>query len=171
MEAILKLIRNRLARRLKRRTFLVKRLMLLSARALKRRYAKEKRRRRYANSDSYSDSSEEIHTINALENSVKSYLHSLSLKRQKTQNHCAEVVGCASLGHDSPKVMRKLVDTGSTSTIILRRFCDPQFTSRFKGKPLKWRTLGGVFSTQRKALMKFQLPEFSTKSNSMEVSC
>ncbi|MGH7974673.1 MAG: hypothetical protein ACREBR_04040, partial [bacterium] len=130
-------------------------------RALKK--GNRKKRRRRANSDSDSESSEESHVVNTIEKKVKSYLHSRSRKRHKKHSHSAEVVGYVSLEHGSSKVMRILVDSGSTSTIILIRFCDPNLTSKYKETPLNWRTLGGVFTTRRKALVKFRLPEFSTK--------
>jgi RNase H-like domain found in reverse transcriptase/Reverse transcriptase (RNA-dependent DNA polymerase)/Integrase zinc binding domain len=81
-------------------------------------------------------------------------------KKQKTSHLSTEVVGqfCDSRGNIFP--MRVLFDTGSTSTIVLRKFAKnilPQAT-----KTVQWNTMGGQFNTTRKAPINLKLPEFST---------
>ena len=45
--------------------------------------------------------------------------------------------------------------------MLLRKHVEPGRISKYKGNPVKWTTLGGVYTTKRKALMEFRLPEFS----------
>jgi hypothetical protein len=56
--------------------------------------------------------------------------------------------------------MRALLDTGTTSTIILREFVG-KGRSRTK-KRTKWKTVGGTFTTKYKSLLDFKFPELST---------
>ena len=51
--------------------------------------------------------------------------------------------------------------TGTTAYTLLKEFVEKNL-SRCKGKPTKWKTLGGNFLTKRKALVNFKLPEIST---------
>ena len=53
------------------------------------------------------------------------------------------------------------MDTGTSSTIILREFVQ-KYTQKYHTKVTKWITLGGKFQTKRKAQIQFKLPEFST---------
>ena len=56
--------------------------------------------------------------------------------------------------------IRILLDSGTSSTILLRPFVNK--LSKHLGPPIKWKTMGGSFITQRKALIELTLPEFST---------
>ena len=55
-----------------------------------------------------------------------------------------------------------LLDTGTSATIILRKFVARGKAKGYKGHATRWNTMGGMFMTKRKALLEFTLPEFST---------
>ena len=57
--------------------------------------------------------------------------------------------------------IRALLDTGTTSSIVLREFVKKGRAKSYKGKRTSWSTLGGTFSTNRKALLDFSFPEKS----------
>ena len=55
-----------------------------------------------------------------------------------------------------------LLDTGTSATLILRKFVARGKAKGYKGHATNWNTMGGTFTTKRKALLEFKLPEFST---------
>jgi hypothetical protein len=55
-----------------------------------------------------------------------------------------------------------LLDTGTTSTIILREFLVKGIARTNKKKRTKWKTLGGTFTTNYETLLDFKFPEIST---------
>ena len=61
--------------------------------------------------------------------------------------------------------IRALLDTGTTQSIILRDFVRKGRAQSYKGKKTVWRTLGGEFTTNRKALIDFSFPELSDQRN------
>ena len=67
-------------------------------------------------------------------------------------------------------LLRTLLDSGTSATMLLRKHAEPGRISKYKGNPLKWTTLGGVYTTKRKALMQFCLPQFSL-NKSVTRSC
>ena len=86
--------------------------------------------------------------------------------RIKTTHHSTEVLGEVVNTEGQPQAIRVLLDTGTSSTLILRRYVG-RHISTFKTKPVSWSTMGGQFITRRKALVNFKLPEFS---NSKEIN-
>jgi hypothetical protein len=58
--------------------------------------------------------------------------------------------------------MRALLDTGTTSTIILRKFVGKGRARTNTKKRAKWKTLGGTFTTNYESLLDFKFPEIST---------
>jgi hypothetical protein len=58
--------------------------------------------------------------------------------------------------------MRVLLDTGTTSTIILREFVGKGRARTNTKKITKWKTLGGTFTTNYESLLDFKFPELST---------
>jgi hypothetical protein len=58
--------------------------------------------------------------------------------------------------------MRALLDTGTTSTIILREFAGKGRARTNTKKRTKWKTLGGPFTTNYESLLDFKFPEIST---------
>ena len=57
------------------------------------------------------------------------------------------------------KPIRVLLDSGTSSTILLKEHIDK--TSTYKKETTKWKTMGGTFFTKKKAQVTFKLPEFS----------
>ena len=55
--------------------------------------------------------------------------------------------------------IRCLLDSGTTSTIVLKKFSSKKL--RRESNPTKWRTMGGSFVTHHKCEIEFKLPEFS----------
>jgi hypothetical protein len=58
--------------------------------------------------------------------------------------------------------MRALLDTGTTSTIILREFVGKGGARTNTKKRTKCKTLGGTFTTNYESLLDFKFPELST---------
>jgi hypothetical protein len=58
--------------------------------------------------------------------------------------------------------MRALLNTGTTSTIILREFVGKGRAHTNTKKRTKWKTLGGSFTTNYESLLDFKFPEIST---------
>jgi hypothetical protein len=58
--------------------------------------------------------------------------------------------------------IRALLDTGTTSTIILREFVGKCRARTNTKKITKWKTLGGTFTTYYESLLDFKFPEIST---------
>jgi hypothetical protein len=58
--------------------------------------------------------------------------------------------------------MRTLLDTGTTSTIILREFVGKFRAHTNTKKRTKWKALGGTFTTNYESLFDFKFPEIST---------
>ena len=81
-------------------------------------------------------------------------------KKPKIDHMSTEVVGQMVDVRDEILPVRVLLDTGSTSTIVLRKFAkalDPPTKNH-----VKWSTMGGQFCTRRTASIKLKLPEFTT---------
>jgi len=81
-------------------------------------------------------------------------------KKPKMDHMSTEVVGQMVDVRGEILPVRVLLDTGSTSTIVLGKFAktlDPP-----TGNPVQWSTMGGKFATTRTASIKIKLPEFST---------
>jgi hypothetical protein len=83
------------------------------------------------------------------------------VKRQKNSHPTTEVLGEMTDRHGRLRPVRILLDSGTTSTIVLREFIQNDHISSYKHKATLWGTLGGVFQTKRKALFQLKLPEFS----------
>jgi len=63
--------------------------------------------------------------------------------------------------------IRALLDTGTSATIILRKYVEPGCADGYKGKPVAWSTLGGKFETRWRALIDFAFPELDTQKKSI----
>ena len=83
-----------------------------------------------------------------------------SAKRQKLTQRTTEVIAEITDRHGLRRVLRILLDTGTSATIILAKFTAPNSTSTKLVRPTTWTTMGGNFITRRKSLIKFTLPEF-----------
>ena len=84
-------------------------------------------------------------------------------KKQRTGKYTGEVV-VEILDRDGNLVpIRALLDTGTSSSILLRDYVRKGRASSYKGKPIKWQTMGGNFVTKRRCLVDFKFPELSTQ--------
>lgn len=81
-----------------------------------------------------------------------------SQKRSKVQ---PELIVEVTDAEGQKRPIRALLDTGTTATILLRKFVAPGRANGYKKKPTQWWTMGGVFTTRRKALIDFKLPDFN----------
>jgi hypothetical protein len=50
-------------------------------------------------------------------------------------------------------------DSGTSATIVLKKYVKTKLKTTEKAT--KWKTMGGMFKTQKKATIAFKLPEFS----------
>ena len=121
------------------------------------------------------DSDEEDEELNAAvreavldsdENSdADEYAYPLSLnrpaKKSKPSHYTGEILVEIEDRNGTLVPIRALLDTGTTSTIVLRQFVRKGRAKGYKGKRTVWNTLGGQFSTNRKALVEFKFPELS----------
>lgn len=74
--------------------------------------------------------------------------------------------------HGETVPIRALLDTGTSSTMILRNFVAKGRAKSHKGQRITWKTLGGVFSTRRKALLDlfFSRTKYPKESH-VDLSC
>jgi hypothetical protein len=82
-------------------------------------------------------------------------------QKPKSNHKTAEIVVEVRFKDGSVHLLRTLLDSGTSATMLLRKHVEPGRISKYKGNPVKWTTLGGVYTTKQKALMEFRLPEFS----------
>ena len=80
-------------------------------------------------------------------------------KKQKSEHYSAEIIVEIVNRHGETVPIRALLDTGTSSTIVLRDFVKQGRAKSYKGKHTTWSTMGGQFSTNRKALLDFTFPE------------
>jgi hypothetical protein len=82
-------------------------------------------------------------------------------KKRKENHKTTEVVGKV-IGTGKPGIVRILLDTGASATIILKDAIRGLTGPALKTTPTKWHTMGGEFVTKLQREIKFKLPEFST---------
>jgi hypothetical protein len=85
-------------------------------------------------------------------------LHPPPTKKHKTIHYTAEIIVEVRDRHDNIVPIRALLDTGTTSSIILREFVRKGRAKSYKGQTTTWSTYGGTFSTNRKALIDLNSP-------------
>ena len=54
--------------------------------------------------------------------------------------------------------VRGLLDTGTSSSIVLRQFVRKERAESYQGKRTEWATLGGKFTTIHYVLINFKFP-------------
>ena len=82
-------------------------------------------------------------------------------KKAKVGHYTAEIV-VEILDRNGKLVpIRCLLDTGTTSSILLRDFVKKGRASGYSGKKTLWKTMGGNFTTKKKALVDFKFPELN----------
>jgi hypothetical protein len=111
------------------------------------------------------ESSEEEFESYMLSNSVLNLYPFFSTqppkKKQKLSHYSAEIVVEIQDRNGENVPIRALLDTGTSSTLLLRDFVAKGRAKGFEHQPTKWATLGGNFVTNRKALVEFKFPELS----------
>ena len=83
-------------------------------------------------------------------------------KKNKVEHYTAEIIVEIKDRDNNVVPIRALLDTGTTSSIVLRQFVQKGRAKSFKGKRTNWNTMGGIFTTNRKALIDFTFPELSS---------
>jgi len=72
------------------------------------------------------------------------------------------IVELRSPSNEEIYVLRTLLDTGTSRSIILKHFVSPNSIISDGKIATKWTTMGGKFTTTKVANLRFTLPEFST---------
>ena len=85
-------------------------------------------------------------------------------KKSKLTHYTAEVVLELKDRYGNLRPVRALLDTGTSSSIVLREFVPDGQISRFKSTRTTWKTMGGSFETRRKGQVKFKFPELDTNT-------
>jgi hypothetical protein len=86
-------------------------------------------------------------------------------KRRKVEHYSAEIIVEIVDSKNNLVPIRALLDTGTSETILLKRFLSPNSPKGYKGAPVTWKTLGGNFTTHRRAKIQFAFPELSDKKS------
>jgi hypothetical protein len=82
-------------------------------------------------------------------------------KRRKVEHYSAEIIVEIVDLKNNLVPIRALLDTGTSETILLKHFLSPNSPKGYKGAPVTWKTLGGNFTTHRRAKIQFAFPELS----------
>jgi hypothetical protein len=83
-------------------------------------------------------------------------------KKVKSKHYTSEVIVEIENREGEIVPIRALLDTGTSSTLLLRDFVKKGRASSYKGKQVTWKTMGGNFNTQRRALVDFKFPELDS---------
>jgi hypothetical protein len=86
-------------------------------------------------------------------------LVALKPKHTKIVIPTTEVIGETTVS-GSKKPLRILIYTGSSSSIILKKFINKSLLVKNSRTTTEWTTLGGKFHTKKQCTVKFKLPEF-----------
>jgi hypothetical protein len=76
-------------------------------------------------------------------------------KKHKTGHYTAEIIIEIKYRNDKIAPIRALLDTGTSSSIVLREFVRKGRAKSYKGQVTTWSTYGRPFQTKRKALIDF----------------
>ena len=82
-------------------------------------------------------------------------------KKHKKTHYTAEIIVEIVDRHGDTVPFRALLDTGTSDTILLRRYVKKGRAKGYKGKTTVWNTMGGKFETKQKALVDFKFPELN----------
>lgn len=113
----------------------------------------ENKKRRIANNDNSAYESDYSVSYFNCYNIVRAH------KRVKRAHGATELVAQVRDRYNEVVPLRVLLDSGTSASIVLEKFVRPSDVQRTKA--VRWKTMGGTFLTQKKAIMKFKLPEFS----------
>ena len=106
----------------------------------------------------------QLQNSNNSSDSDSSYIvsHLNKNKRQRTSQPTCEILVEIKDRNADVQVLRCLLDTGTTSSIILREFVNTKKAKMTNVKQTRWKTLGGNFTTNKKANIPFKMPEFTS---------
>jgi hypothetical protein len=83
-------------------------------------------------------------------------------KRSKHDHYTAEIIVEVTNRDGQLVPINALLDTGTSSTIVLRHFVKKNAVTSEPHRLQEWHTLGGKFYTKREALIDFRFPELDT---------
>ena len=89
--------------------------------------------------------------------------HRKPTKREKVSHYSAEIMVEVRDGQGGVEPIRALVDTGTTSSLVHRKFVPKGQLSSYKGRKTTWGTMGGQFQTKRKGILDFMFPELDQR--------
>jgi hypothetical protein len=152
-------------------------LMAIYNKTKTKRGGKKPNKRRVVDDDDSSLSSEDSldHVLNVISgnddsDSVKHYVMPFyknsdsgpALKKAKRRHFTAEIVVEIADRDGNIVPIRAPLDTGTSSTLLLKEFVKKGRASSYKGKRVTWATKGGTFETRRKALVDFKFPRLES---------
>jgi hypothetical protein len=79
---------------------------------------------------------------------------------QKKGIPTTEVIGETNVNGKKTPLRIIIIDTGSSSSIILKKFINKNTLVQNKRTTIEWTTLGGKLYTKKQGSAKFKLPEF-----------
>ena len=82
-------------------------------------------------------------------------------KKAKVGHYTAEIIVEILDRNNNLVPIRALLDTGTSSSILLRDYVKKGRASGYSGKKTTWKTMGGNFTTKKKALVDFTFPELN----------
>jgi hypothetical protein len=145
--------------------------------SMKERYGKKKKPKRqvqFEDEHSSSDSDSDDKNVSGNDSSYLLYTYLFDYnrtmeapphKRRKVEHYSAEIIVEIVDSKNNVVPIRALLDTGTSETILLKRFLAPNSPKGYKGAPVTWKTLGGNFVTHGRAKIQFAFPELSDKKS------
>ncbi len=118
--------------------------------------AKLRKTVKFSNKDAESSSDDESVYTPSL---YAFYENSRKKKKGRKVKYTAEIIVKIEDRDGDLVPIRALLDTGTTDTIVLRKFVKKGRAKSYKGKSTTWNTMGGKFTTNQKALIDFKFPE------------
>jgi predicted aspartyl protease len=100
-----------------------------------------------------------LNGVDNLENPTSFKLVALKPMRAKIGIPTTETIGETTV-NGSKKPLRILIDTGGSSTIILKKFINKSVLVKNSRTTTEWTTLGRKFYTKKQGTVTFKLPEF-----------
>jgi hypothetical protein len=144
--------------------------------SMKEKYGKKKKPKRQVHFEEDSSSSDSENKNNS--GNVSPYLLNYTYlfdyhrnieaplhKRCKVEHYSAKIIIKIVNSKNNLVPIRALLDTGTFEMILLKHFLSPNSPKGYKGAPVAWKTLGGNFTTHRRAKIQFAFPELSDKKS------
>ncbi len=109
----------------------------------------------------YNKLNENLYLYTSIDDEVSEPQLKSPIQKPKSNHRTTEIVVEVQFKDGFIHLLQTLLDSGTSATMLLQMHVEPGRISKYKENPVKWTTLGGVYTTKRKALMEFRLPEFS----------